>query len=176
MSYFTGHPYLTACYCSVHPWQWNHSPPGRPEPPMSLSLKLLSPVWAHPLFLPSRALRPAPNCLRIDDLSADPEETETFVSLELMTRTWMHPFCVHAASQARSQRPGSVFRGLTNRVSQRCTQTYGTGLCYHFMGNQSKAAVHELNHQIKKYREKHNIPAFVLAASHLSTVPRAASF
>lgn len=48
---------------------------------MSLSLKLLSAVRAHLLFLPSQALRAAPNCLRIDDLSADPEETETSVSI-----------------------------------------------------------------------------------------------
>lgn len=81
MSYFSGNPYLTAWYCSLCPWQLNHSPPGRPEPPMSLSLKRLSAVWVHPLFLPSQALRAGPNCLRIDDLSVDPEETETSVSI-----------------------------------------------------------------------------------------------
>lgn len=48
---------------------------------MSLSLKLLSAVRAHPLFLPSPALRAAPNCLRIDNLSTDPEEIETSVSI-----------------------------------------------------------------------------------------------
>lgn len=48
---------------------------------MSLSLKLLSAGWAHPLFLPSQPLRAAANCLRIDDLSADPEETETSVTI-----------------------------------------------------------------------------------------------
>lgn len=48
---------------------------------MSLSLKLLSAVWARPLFLPPQALRATPNCVKIDDLSVDPVETETSVSI-----------------------------------------------------------------------------------------------
>lgn len=64
---------------------------------------------------------------------------------------------MHAASQAPSQRPGSVFRGLASRVSQLSTQTRGTGLRYHVLGKQSKAAEHEPRHQAKnKNTEKNN--------------------
>lgn len=64
---------------------------------------------------------------------------------------------MHAASQAPSQRPGSVFRGLANRVSQLSTQTRGTGLRYHVLGKQSKAAEQEPRHQPKnKNTEKNN--------------------
>jgi len=61
--------FLTACYCSIHPRQWNLSPPGCPEPPMSLSLRRLSVVWPILFSQPSLAPRALPNCLRMDDLS-----------------------------------------------------------------------------------------------------------
>lgn len=102
------------------------------------------------------------------------KQKHLYPSPELTTRTRMHAenhqlvggggtsvfrqaFCVHAASQAPSQRPGSVFRGLASRVSQLSTQTRGTGLRYHVLGKQSKATEHEPRHQPKnKNTEKNN--------------------
>lgn len=79
------------------------------------------------------------------------KQKHLYPSLELMTRTRMHAENHQRGTSvfrpAFCQRPGSVFRGLTSRLSQLSTQTYGTGLGYHVLGKQSKAVVHEFRYQ-----------------------------
>lgn len=102
-----GHPHLTACYSAIHPRQWNHSPPGCLEPPMSLSLRLLSVVW--PSILSA-----------FSGFEGNAKLFRDGWSVRMVQRKWKHPYQSPAACDSHIH----TQRNTNGDVHQKRTRTF----------------------------------------------------